>query len=155
MKQLMMPLLLVANLAVSSTVLALAMTGRIAAPVVAAAAPGEMAGAADEPKQVFYHAFKPELTVNFPGDGRPRYMQVALTAVTFEEAALPELERHSPAIHNALLLKFSGVSADPLTTREGKQLLLTQALETVRGIMLERYGKEVVEEIYFTRFVLQ
>jgi len=155
MKQMLMPLLLVANLGVSSTVLALAMTGRLVPPAAAAMAPGEAGAAAEAPKQVFYHAFKPELTVNFPGTGRPRYMQLALTAVTEKEDALVELDRHSPAIHNALLLLFSGVSPDPLTTREGKELLLTQALETVRGIMKERYGEEVVDEIYFTRFVLQ
>ena len=154
MKQLMMPLLLVANLAVSSTVLALAMTGKLVPPAAAMAESGEMT-ASEEPKQVFYHAFKPELTVNFAGTGRPRYMQLALTAVTTDEEALPELERHSPAIHNALLLLFSGVSPEPLATREGKQVLLTQALETVRTIMKERYGDEVVDEIYFTRFVLQ
>jgi flagellar FliL protein len=153
MKQLLVPILLAANLVVSSTVLALAVTGRLAP----AAAPDEELAAeeVEEPKQVFYHEFKPELTVNFPGDGRPRYMQVSLTAVTYDEAVLEELQRHSPAINNELLLLFSGVEPDPLTTREGKKELLSKALETVRAIMLARYGEGAVEDMYFTRFVMQ
>ena len=151
MKQLLVPILLVVNLAVSGAVLALAVTGQIVAP----APPGEGEMVEEAPKQAFYYELKPELTVNFPGGGRPRYMQLALTAVTFDEAALPELERHTPAMHNALLLLFSGVEPQPLTTREGKEKLLAQGLETVRAIMKERYGQEAVEDLYFTRFVMQ
>ena len=151
MKQLLVPILLVVNVAVSGAVLALAVTGQIVAP----APPGEGEVVDETPKQTFYHELKPELTVNFPGTGRPRYMQIALTAVTYDEAALPELERHTPAIHNSLLLLFSGVKPQPLATREGKEELLAKGLETVRAIMKERYGQETVEDLYFTRFVMQ
>ena len=151
MKQLLVPILLVVNLGVSGAVLALALTGQIVAP----APPGEGEMVEETPKQAFYYELKPELTVNFSGSGRPRYMQLALTAVTYDEAALPELERHKPAIHNALLLLFSGVEPEPLTTREGKEKLLAAGLETMRTIMKERYGKETVEDLYFTRFVMQ
>ena len=152
MKQLLVPILLVANLAISSTVLALAMSGKLVPPPMPE---GEAAAEAQEPQQVFYHEFKPELTVNFPGEGRPRYMQVALTAVTFDEDAVKELERHAPAINNELLLLFSGVEAEPLTSREGKKALLEKALVTVRELMKVRYGTEAVEDIYFNRFVMQ
>jgi len=154
MKQLLVPLLLAANLALSGTLLALAMTGRLGA--AAAAVPGDEAGAEElVDRPTFYHEFTPELVVNFPGEGAPRYMQLSMTAVTADEAALAALELHAPAIRNDLLLLFSGLEAAPLASREGKEGMRRQALETIRGIMKARYGDEAVDDVYFTRFVMQ
>lgn len=154
MKQLLMPILLVANLAVSSTVLALAMTGKLAAPAAEAPMEGED-GTADAPKQSFYHEFKPEIVVNFPGSERPRYMQLAITAVTHDEAAVEAIALHAPAIRNDLLMRFSGRNAATLADREGKEAMRSEALDVVRAIMKARYGSEAVEDVYFTRFVMQ
>ena len=153
MKQLLVPILLVANLGLTSTLLALAMTGRLVA--ATAAAPGEEAVEVVENKPTFYYEFTPELVVNFPGDGAPRYMQLSITAVTADEAALAALELHSPAIRNDLLLLFSGLESAPLASREGKEGMRQQALDTIRGIMQARYGSAAVDDVYFTRFVMQ
>ncbi len=153
MKQLAVPMLLILNLLATSTVLALAMTGRL---VTSAEAVAEDSEVESEPlKPSFYHEFKPELVVNFPGEGRPRYMQIALTAVTFDEEAVAALALHAPVIRNDLLLRFSGQESGPLATREGKEALRTQALQSIREIMKERYGEEAVEDLYITRFVMQ
>ena len=153
MKELMVPILVVVNLAVTSAILGLGLTGGLVVPVPAEGAP--MEAAADASKPTFYHEFKPELVVNFPGDSSPRYMQLAITAVTSEEAAVAALELHAPAIRNDLLMLFSGMEAEPLATREAKEGMRMQALETIRGIMKERYGQEAVHDVYFTRFVMQ
>ena len=121
-------------------------------------APVEGAAEAGEPGEVkptFYHEFKPEIVVNFPGAGQPRYMQLSLTAVTADEQAVAALELHAPAIRNDLLMLFSGIDSEPLATREGKEQMRAQALETVRGIMKQRFGAEAVDDLYFTRFVMQ
>ncbi|MFT5446391.1 MAG: flagellar FliL protein [Gammaproteobacteria bacterium] len=155
MKELLVPILLLVNLALTGAVLGMGMSGMlIAAPM---AAEGEAAEGMEstEVKPAFYHEFKPEIVVNFPGAGQPRYMQMSLTAVTGDEAAIAALELHAPAIRNDLLMLFSGIEPEPLATREGKEKMLNSALETVRGIMQKRYGQEAVEEMYFTRFVMQ
>lgn len=159
MKQLLVPILLALNLILSGSVLALAITGRTAASAVPAP-PGEEAEAAaaaqpEEIKPAFYHEFKPEIVINFPGDGQPRYMQLSLTAVTHDESVLPALELHEPAIRNDLLMRFSGLEAAPLASREGKENMRMQALEAVRQIMAQRHGSDAVEDVYFTRFVMQ
>jgi flagellar FliL protein len=155
MKELLVPILLVVNVALTGAVLGMGMTGMlIAAPVPAEGAAAEGMESA-EVKPAFYHEFKPEIVVNFPGAGQPRYMQLSLTAVTGDEAAIAALELHAPAIRNDLLMLFSGIEPEPLATREGKEKMLNSALETVRGIMQKRYGKEAVDEMYFTRFVMQ
>lgn len=159
MKQLIVPILLGLNLSLTGTVLALALTGKMAAPAAAAVAaePGEDGAPVppEEIKPAFYHEFTPEIVINFPGDGHPRYMQLSLTAVTHDESVLPALQLHEPAIRNDLLMRFSGLEAAPLAGREGKEAMRVQALEAVRRIMLQRHGDEAVEDVYFTRFVMQ
>jgi len=157
MKQLLVPILLALNLILTGSVLALAITGRTAVSAVPAP-PGEEEPAAPQPEEIkptFYHEFKPEIVINFPGDGHPRYMQLSLTAVTHDESVLPALELHEPAIRNDLLMRFSGLEATPLASRDGKENMRMQALEAVRQIMAQRHGSDAVEDVYFTRFVMQ
>jgi flagellar FliL protein len=157
MKQLLVPILLALNLILTGSVLALAITGRTAASAVPAP-PGEEEPAPPQPEEIkptFYHEFKPEIVINFPGDGHPRYMQLSLTAVTNDESVLPALELHEPAIRNDLLMRFSGLEAAPLASREGKEDMRMQALEAVRRIMAQRHGSDAIEDVYFTRFVMQ
>lgn len=157
MKQLLVPVLLGLNLILTGSVLALAVSARTAASAAPLAA-GEEALAAEpvaEIKPAFYHEFRPEIVINFPGDGHPRYMQLSLTAVTHDESLLPALELHEPAIRNDLLMRFSGLEAAPLASREGKESMRVQALEAVRRIMEQRHGTDAIEDVYFTRFVMQ
>ncbi|MFT5173482.1 MAG: flagellar FliL protein [Gammaproteobacteria bacterium] len=155
MKALVVPILLTVNLALTGAVLGLGMTGHL----IAAPGPSEEVlvedDAVEEIKPTFYHEFKPEIVVNFPGNSQPRYMQLSLTAVTTDENAIDALKLHAPAIRNDLLLLFSGIEPEPLASREGKEGMLKQALDTIRGIMKKRYGEEAVDELYFTRFVMQ
>ncbi len=151
----LIPGLLVVNLLISGAVLGLALSGQIAVPAVEEVAAEDDGVEAEEPRQSFYFEIKPEIVVNFPGTERPRYMQLALTLVTYDEAALDALKLHSPVVRNDLLLMLSGLDSGPLMTREGKDAMRKMALETIRKIMLERYQSEVVEDVYITRFVMQ
>ena len=155
MKELLVPILLVVNLGLTGAVLGMGMTGMFGSPPMPAEGGSAEGMEPAEVKPAFYHEFKPEIVINFPGAGQPRYMQLSLTAVTSDEAAVAALELHAPAIRNDLLMLFSGIEPEPLATREGKEKMLTSALDTVRGIMQKRYGKEAVDELYFTRFVMQ
>ena len=157
MKQLLVPVLLALNLILTGAVLALAVSARTAASAAPLAA-GEEALAAEPVEAImlaFYREFKPEIVINFPGDGHPRYMQLSLTAVTHDESVLPALELHEPAIRNDLLMRFSGLEAAPLANREGKESMRMEALEAVRRIMAQRHGSDAVDDVYFTRFVMQ
>jgi flagellar FliL protein len=80
---------------------------------------------------------------------------VSMTLVTYDEMALEALTLHAPVIRNDLLLLFSGIESGPLMAREGKEAMRKSILEIVRKIMLERYGSEAVEDVLFTRFMMQ
>jgi len=153
MMKFLTPGLLAINLGISGAILGLALSGQIGAPAMEQAAQED--APPEEPVQSYYFAIKPEIVVNFPGNSRPRNMMVALTLVTYDQDAIEALKLHSPVIHNDLLLLFSGLKSGPLMTREGKDNMRKMALQTIRKIMLERYGSEAVEDVYFTRFVMQ
>ncbi len=156
MMKFLMPGLLALNLCLTGAILGMAVTGQIVAPMMGEAdAEAEVEAEDETPKNSFYFEIKPEIVVNFPGDTRPRNMLVSLTLVTYDESALEALALHAPVIRNDLLLLFSGLESGPLMTREGKEAMRTSILEIVRKIMLERYESEAVEDVYFTRFVMQ
>jgi flagellar FliL protein len=153
MMKLLVPILLVINIALSGAVLGLSLTGGlvVAMPTEGPPEPPGNMGAT----QAFYYELKPELVVNFPGNTRPRYLQVAITAVTGSEEALAALELHSPAIRNDLLLHFTGSEPGTMATREGKEALRADALQVIQDVMKQRFGSKAVEDVFFTRLVLQ
>ena len=153
MMKFLTPGLLVINLCLSGAILGLAVSGQIVAPAIEQI--DEEEAASEAPKQSFYFEIKPEIVVNFPGHNRPRNMLVSITLVTYDEAALEALSLHSPVIRNDLLLLLSGLDSDHLMTREGKDEMRKSVLEIIRKIMLDRYESEAVEDVYFTRFVMQ
>ena len=158
MMKFLIPGLLALNLCLTGAILGMAVTGQIVAPMmgeVDAEASAEADAETEAPKDSFYFEIKPEIVVNFIGDSRPRNMLVSLTLVTYDEMAVEAMALHSPVIRNDLLLLFSGLESGPLMTREGKEALRKNILEIVRKIMLERYESEAVEDVYFTRFVMQ
>lgn len=102
-----------------------------------------------------YLEFDPDFTVNFAGESRTRYMQIDLVAVAYDDKAIEALELHMPVVRNDLLLLFGDQNSDQLRTREGKESLRKQALATIHDVMNERFGEQGIEDVYFTRFVMQ
>ncbi len=151
----LMPGLLVVNLLISGAILGLALSGQIVAPIVNAEGEEDDLEGEEGIKPSFYYELKPEIVVNFPGESRPRYMQVALTLVTHDELALEALKLHAPVMRNDLLLMLSGVDSASLMTRDGKEAMRKDSLEIIRKIMLERFESEAVEDVFLTRFVMQ
>lgn len=121
------------------------------------AAAAEAAPAALEPKpaDAIYFEFRPEFVVNFEGNSRPRYMQANLVAVSYDTDAIEALELHMPLVRNNLLLLFAEQKSESLKSREGKEALLEKALAVVQEVMTEQYGKEGIDNVYFTRLVMQ
>lgn len=102
-----------------------------------------------------YYTLDPNLIVNFEGGGRVRYLQLGIELMTRDRAALEALRLHAPVVRNNLIMMLSDQSYDVLMTREGKESLQQAALEEVRDIMEQRYGRPAVETLYFTSFVMQ
>jgi flagellar FliL protein len=118
---------------------------------------GGNAGAeAPAPKKPdIYLALDPAFVVNFRDDQAVRYLQVGVTLMSHDQAAIDTAKEAQPVIRNQLLLLFSGQNYQSLIDAAGKEKLQAQALAAVQQIVKERTGKTGIDALYFTSFVMQ
>ncbi|HET6554923.1 MAG TPA: flagellar basal body-associated FliL family protein [Dyella sp.] len=118
------------------------------------------AGVQEEPKvllskQEQYLAMDPPFVVNFKDDQSMRFLQVGVSLMSHDAAALASAKEAEPVIRNALVMLFSSQDYTILSDAAGKQKLQAQALAAVRKIVQDRLGRPGVEALYFTSFVMQ
>jgi flagellar protein FliL len=117
----------------------------------AAGAPVAAAGAA----AAVYLPLDPVFVVNFQDDDATRYLQVGVTVMSHDPAAIQAMKDNDPVIRNALVILFSSQTFAELSNTAGKQKLQAQALTAVRKIVADKIGKPGVDALYFTSFVMQ
>ncbi|QMU60408.1 MAG: hypothetical protein GKR92_01325 [Gammaproteobacteria bacterium] len=117
----------------------------------------EMAEEEMEPemKEAIYENIHPAFTVNFVDGSKKHFMQVYMVAKFYDMEARDQFKMHIPVVRNNLLLLMSGKNSDELSTIESKETLRKDALMTAQSVMQEIYGENLVEDIYFTKLVMQ
>src|SRR6056297_3476175 len=122
---------------------------------------GEIADAApDEPKpgarsKASYLSLDPPLVVNFAAGGQLRYLQISIEVMTLGSSETEVIPQHMPAVRHALISLFSERDYESLLSREGKEALRLEALETIRAELNMLSGEPAAEDVYFTSFVMQ
>lgn len=109
----------------------------------------------ERPEPTIYYTLEGELVVNFEDGGRVRYLQVGIDVMTHDAETIEGLKTHAAVVRNNLILLFSGRDYRELLTREGKESLRELAREEIRNVLESRGAASAVEEIFFTRFVMQ
>lgn len=130
-------------------------TAENSAPSKNSNAEADNSGSSVKQKEPIYYAFDPAFVVNFNDGNNIRYLQVTLEVMTYDQHTVEDLERHMPVIRNNLIMMFSSFNYDVLSTVAGKRKLQEEALAEIRSILKEKTGKEGVEAVYFTGFVMQ
>jgi len=102
-----------------------------------------------------YLPLDPPLVVNFAAGGQLRYLQVSVEVMARDARAISAVDRHAPAVRNALITLFSERDYEALLTRAGKEALRLEALEVVRAELAMLTGEPLAEDVYFTSFVMQ
>ena len=115
----------------------------------------EMAEEMPVVKEAIYENIHPAFTINFTEKSKKKFMQVYMVAKFYDMEARDQFKMHLPVIRNDLLLLMSGKNSDELSTNEAKEQLRKDALMTAQGVMQEIYGENLVEDIYFTKLVMQ
>ena len=93
--------------------------------------------------------------VNFIAGDQIRYLQVSIEAMSRDAEVEKDIEAHLPVIRNNLVMLFSGLDFETISTVEGKQKIREMALHEVQKILEEQTGYKGIEELYFTSFVMQ
>jgi len=118
-------------------------------------AEGEAAEVVPEPEEdPIYVGLSPAFVVNFEHKGRTRYLQIELQAMSFDQEVIDKVQANMPAVRNDLILLFSKQDYDALSTVEGKEALRQSVRESINKASRLRQG-QLVEEVYFTGFVMQ
>ena len=124
-------------------------------PETEAAAEGEEAAPkGDGP--AFYTSLHPPMVINFKDSlGEPHFMQVTLEVMAGDQVTINAVREHTPVIRNALILLYSNVVYEEVTTREGKEKMLAEGLVEVQNILTQKTGEPGVKALYFTGLVIQ
>ena len=102
-----------------------------------------------------YVAMPRPFVFNVPGSGRDRLVQIKVQLLVRGSDNEETAKSHIPLIEGTLLQIFSTANADDLVTEAGKIELRDRAVEEVQRAMNEITGKDVVERVLFTGFVMQ
>ena len=103
-----------------------------------------------------YVKFDPPFVVNFEAKGMMRFLQISVEVMTRDAATADLLKQHDPMLRNDMLLLLGNQTYDKISTREGKEQLRKEALETVAQVIASEGGDaKRVEQLYFTSFVMQ
>ncbi len=109
---------------------------------------------ADAP--IEYLPLEPSFIINFPYQGRQRFLQASLTVMSRDPEGLAAVTEHMPAIRHNLINLFSAqmltVADSPATGIEPLRQLVTREIQ---DILIREYGSEGIEEVLFEAFVMQ
>ncbi len=113
-------------------------------------------GASSAGAPALYTSLHPPLVVNFKDSiGDAHFMQVTIEVMARDQDVINAVREHAPVIRNNLILLYSGVIYEEITTRDGKEKMLADGLAEIQKVMLEQIGEPGVEAVYFTSLVIQ
>lgn len=102
-----------------------------------------------------YVPLDPAFVVNLKDPNRIRFLQIK-SQVKLNNAEESELLLHHMAlIRHTLLMLFSEQDVKSIRTLEGKEALRQESLTALQAVLEEETGDTLVEQIYFTDFVIQ
>lgn len=116
---------------------------------------GEEGAEGEQIAQAHYFSLDPPFIVNFSGKSRARFLQVSIEGMTRDSTVKESITKHIPQVRNNIILLLSSKTHEELNNAEGKAGLRKQVLKEVQKVLEAETGKEGVEDIYFTSFVMQ
>lgn len=83
------------------------------------------------------------------------FLQVNAQFKTTKTEQTTLLTTHLPAIQHSMMMLLSEQSPKNLRTVKGKKRLREQAVKELQEVMQSEVGEPVIEEIFFTGFIIQ
>lgn len=107
-----------------------------------------------EKKELAYFLLRPSLVVNIKGRGA-KFARIEVQLMTTNKDRIKEIELHVPALRHELLLLLSEETGKKLKTQEGRENFRQQALAAVQQVIEEQVGENLIDDIFFTSFLVQ
>jgi flagellar FliL protein len=123
---------------------------------VAVGADGKPVGEAEiTKKEPMYFSMAPSFVVNLQNERGIRFLMVEIDLMSRKDDVFSRIEQYEPRIRNDLLMLFSKLDRDAIATAEQRQGLQSEALVAINKVLTSESGKDGVEAVYFTKFVIQ
>lgn len=107
-----------------------------------------------EQGQASYYPIKPPFVVNFVARGKQRLVQISIVLMARSDLAIEGVQAHQALIRNTIVLKIGAANFDSLQTHEGKELLRQELRADVNKLLTDE-GLSLIDDLYFTNFVMQ
>jgi len=104
---------------------------------------------------VQYLELSPSFIVNFPHQGRQRFMQATISIMSRDTAALDAINQHMPVVRHNLINLLNAQLLVVFENPAGVELLRQLATQEVKQVLMREIGREGIEEVLFTNFVMQ
>ena len=114
----------------------------------------EEGGAADT--EAKYFELSPPFVVNLQDTGkRIRFLQARIQILAYGNAKIEMVKSHDAAVRDSLITLLSAQTREDISTAKKKKALQEKALKTVQKVLKEETGRNQIEGLYFTSFVVQ
>lgn len=115
----------------------------------------QVAEVEESSESIEYLEIDPPFIVNFPDRGRQRFVQATIALMTRDPAMPFALEQNMPIIRHKLTMILSAQSLAVLQSPDGIESIRLQAAQELRELLDQEVGKDAIEEVLFTSFVMQ
>tara|TARA_R110002072_G_scaffold45422_6_gene126351 strand:+ start:2071 stop:2439 length:369 start_codon:yes stop_codon:yes gene_type:complete len=104
-----------------------------------------------------YYALKPSFVANFGETTakRLKFIKADISIMAYSGAAIAAVMEHNSLIRHQVVMSLSEQSEASLATTEGQESLRLGILEKVKAVLKEETGKEHIDDLLFTSFVVQ
>ena len=102
-----------------------------------------------------YLSLEPAFVVSFSDRGRQRFVQANIALMTRDSSILIAVENHMPLIRHNLTNILTSQSLAAIQSPEGIRRLQQEATLELKRILNEEVGKDSIDEVLFTSFVMQ
>ncbi|MGB3269135.1 MAG: flagellar basal body-associated FliL family protein [Rhodanobacter sp.] len=118
-----------------------------------AAADSEAKTTANKPE--IFLAMDPPFVVTLRDGDALRYLQVGVTLMAHDQAAIGVAKDVDPILRDGLVSLFSSQKFETVSETAGREKLQADALAEVRKVVAKRLGRPGIDALYFTSFVIQ
>lgn len=124
--------------------------------VLDVAADGDAAGEEAGPADPVYIELRPAFVINLADTDSSRFLQLEVDLMSRIVDAPMFIEQHMPAIRHQVVMELSSRGYSDLRSLEGKQHALDSIRDRINRILLQNTDEaDVIEEVYFSSFVMQ
>jgi flagellar protein FliL len=106
--------------------------------------------------ELLYFPMEPDLVTNYKRSGkRLGFIIVQIQLGTFGESNMELLEAHQPLIEDAILELIGAMTHEQVRSVDERERVRKDIETALKALMKEKTGRELVEEVLFTKYTYQ